>query len=377
MKVGRVLMLGNDLGYFLSHRLSLALALKGAGHEVHVAVQDGAPMERLVEHGFYAHAVPLKRSGVNPVAEAMTFIAIWRLLFRVRPDVLHLVTIKPVLYGGLASRMAPVGHAIPVITGLGYLFTNGPGWRSLFRHMARVAYRMALKHARCRVVFQNEADLREFVANGIVEAKTAAIIEGSGVDVMATAVTPEPGGVPVVLMVARLLRDKGVLEFLDAAARIRAQGIEARFQIAGGEDVNPTGLRMDELEPLAAAAGVELLGHRRDVPRLIAASTLVVLPSYREGLPKALVEAAAAARALIATDVPGCRDVVEDGVTGLLVPARDSVSLAQAIGRLLADAGLRWQMALAARRRAEQRFDCSKVLGQYVALVDSVLQCKA
>jgi glycosyltransferase involved in cell wall biosynthesis len=167
------------------------------------------------------------------------------------------------------------------------------------------------------------------------------------------------------------------MELIDAAARIRAQGIEARFQIAGGEDVNPTGLRMDELEPLAAAAGVELLGHRRDVPRLIAASTLVVLPSYREGLPKALVEAAAAARALIATDVPGCRDVVEDGVTGLLVPARDSVSLAQAIGRLLADAGLRWQMALAARRRAEQRFDCSKVLGQYVALVDSVLQCKA
>ena len=374
MTAGRLLFVVNNPAFFLSHRLPLALAAQRAGYEVHVATMAGDSVPRILAHGLAHHAIPMTRSGKQPLQELRTVWALYRLFRGLRPVLVHLVTIKPVLYGGIAARLARVPAMVSAISGLGFVFVARGPRAALVRRVVAALYRLALGHRNSRIVFQNGNDLELLRGLGAVRDGQAVMIRGSGVDLAAYPALPEPPAPVAALMVARLLRDKGVLEFVEAARQLRRQGAGVRMLLAGGIDPgNPASVSQAEVDAWQQEGCIEALGERGDVAALYAASHLAVLPSYREGLPRSLIEAAACGRAVVTTDVPGCRDAIEPGETGLLVPPRDAAALAQAIARLAADAALRQRLGAAGRALAEREFDiedvCRKHLDIYQALL--------
>ena len=271
---------------------------------------------------------------------------LWRLFRRVRPDLVHLITIKPILYGGIAARLARVPAVVSAIAGLGFLFIEQKGIKATFlRYVIKPLFHLALKHPYQSLIFQNKDDRDRVLATTRVNLSQTKLIRGSGIDLTACLLQPEPEEVTVVAMASRLLRDKGVLEFVAAAYLLRRRGIMAEFWLIGDIDLaNPASITPKEVAAWKAEGIVKCLGYRRDVVSLYTKSQIVVLPSYREGLPKSLIEAAACGRAVVTTDVPGCRDAIEPGVSGLLVPARDHVALADAIQLLIKDPVKRKEM---------------------------------
>jgi len=369
LKSKKLLFVVNDPGFFLSHRLPIALAAQQQGYDVEVATGPGPEGRRMTELGLRFHELPLSRRGANPFAELRALFSIGQLFRRVRPDIVHLVTIKPVLYGGLAARLTRVPAVVAAVSGLGTVFM-ARGWRAAARRaVVSRLYRAAFRHARLRVIFQNDEDLRLFVDNGVVGADQSILIPGSGVDLSQYKAVAEPQGAVVVTMASRLLRDKGVFEFVEAARLVRQQHPDTTFWLAGTADEgNPSTLSAADMDRIGEGGDVRLLGHSTDIAGLFARSHIVVLPSYREGLPRVLIEAAACGRAVVTTDVPGCRDAIEAGTTGLLVPPKSAEALAEAISLLVADAPRRRAMGEAARRFAEKKFGIDKVVAAHLDL---------
>ena len=371
----RLMFVVNNPAFFMSHRVPVALAAQQAGYDVHVATMDGPAVADIQALGMTHHAIPMTRSGKHPLQELGTLLALVRLFRRVRPDVVHLVTIKPVLYGGIAARIARVPGMVAAISGLGFVFLSNSLKMRLVRAVVARLYRVALGHPNSRVIFQNANDRDLLKSLGAVRDEQVVMIRGAGVDLEAYRASPEPPAPPVVVtMVARLLRDKGVREFVEAAALLRARGVPVSMQLVGGLDAgNPASATQQEVDAWQRDGAVQALGERSDIAELYAASHIAVLPSYREGLPKSLIEAAACARAVVTTDVPGCRDAIEPGQTGLLVPVRDAQSLADAIARLAEDAALRQRMGAAGRALAEREFDIKRVARIHVELYDALV----
>ena len=375
MSAGRCLLfVVNNPAFFMSHRVPVALAAQTAGYDVHVATMDGPAVADIQALGMTHHAIPMTRSGKNPLQELGTLLALVRLFRRLRPDVVHLVTIKPVLYGGIAARLARVPGMVAAISGLGFVFLSNSLKMRLVRAVVARLYRIALGHPNSRVIFQNANDRDLLKSLGAVRDEQVVIIRGAGVDLDAFRPTPEPPAPPVVVtMVARLLRDKGVQEFVQAARLLRERGVPVTMQLVGGLDAgNPASATQADVDAWQQDGCVQALGERSDVAALYAAAHIAVLPSYREGLPKSLIEAAACGRAVVTTDVPGCRDAIEPNVTGLLVPVRDAAALADAIARLAKDAALRQAMGAAGRALAEREFDINQVARIHVALYDAL-----
>jgi len=375
MSAGRCLLfVVNNPAFFMSHRVPVALAAQKAGYDVHVATMDGPAVADIQALGMTHHAIPMTRSGKHPLQELGTLLALVRLFRRLRPDVVHLVTIKPVLYGGIAARIARVPGMVAAISGLGFVFLSNSLKMRLVRAVVARLYRVALGHPNSRVIFQNANDRDLLKSLGAVREDQVVIIRGAGVDLDAYRPTPEPPAPPVVVtMVARLLRDKGVQEFVQAAKLLRERGVPVTMQLVGGLDAgNPTSATQADVDAWQQDGCVQALGERSDVAALYAAAHIAVLPSYREGLPKSLIEAAACGRAVVTTDVPGCRDAIEPNVTGLLVPVRDAAALADAIERLAQDAALRQAMGTAGRALAEREFDINQVARIHVALYDAL-----
>lgn len=364
----------NNPAFFLSHRVPVALAAQQAGYDVHVATMDGPAAADIRALGMTHHSIPMTRSGKHPLQELGTLLALIRLFRRLRPQVVHLVTIKPVLYGGIAARLTRVPGMVAAISGLGFVFLSNSLKMRLVRAVVARLYRVALGHPNSRVIFQNGSDRDLLKSLGAVRDDQVVMIRGAGVDLHAYRATPEPPAPPVVVtMVARLLRDKGVQEFVQAARLLRERSVPVTMQLVGGVDAgNPASATQEEVEAWRREGCVQALGERADVAALYAAAHVAVLPSYREGLPKSLIEAAACARAVVTTDVPGCRDAIEPGATGLLVPVRDAQALAEAIARLAGDAALRQTMGAAGRALAEREFDVERVARTHVALYDAL-----
>ncbi len=360
--------------FFLSHRLPIALAAQRAGYEVHVAAGITDKLDILRSLGLHVHPLVLVRGRVGVLNAVRTVLDLQSIVKQVQPDVMHVVTIKPVLLGGLVARWMRVPALVSAVSGLGYVFTASGLKARLRRFVVSRVYALALGHYNQTVIFQNPDD-RDILtaAVGLPVAKVA-MIRGSGVDLAQFSATSVPVGVPVVIFPARLLADKGVFEFVAAAAVLRAKGVPARFVLAGMlDECNPTSVSQAQLDVWHADGVIENWGYRPDMPLALASAHLVVLPSYREGLPKALIEAAACGRAVVTTNVPGCRDAIEPGVTGVLVPVRDSAALAQAIEQLLTDAVKREAMGLAGRRLAEQEFDVNFVVGKHLSIYQRLL----
>lgn len=355
--------------FFLSHRLPLATAAREVGFSVHVATGVGSDCDQIKKLGFPHHLLPLSRSGRNIFSELRSLWALYWLMRKVHPDLVHLVTMKPVLYGGLMARISGVPAVVAAISGLGTMFVNRERRRPWIRFCFKWLYRLALGHPNIKVVFQNPDDRALLVSLGAVRDEQTVLIRGSGVLLSDYLVLPEPEGLPVVTFAARLLKDKGVREFIEVARLLKARGVAAEFWLVGSPDPdNLTSITQNDVMQWSEEGLVKTLGYRSDISKLFAKSNIVVLPSYREGLPKVLIEAAASGRAVVTTDVPGCRDAIEPSLTGLLVPVRDVLALADAVQTLIGDTARRQQMGAAGRALAEREFAVEKVVDQHLAI---------
>ncbi len=353
----------NEGSFFLSHRLPLAREASARGYDVHVVCGIGTGEAELVEYGITAHPIPFSRSGFNPLKEITTLNAITGVYRDLRPDIVHHVTIKPVLYGTRAAARTSVRAVVNAVPGMGFVFTRRGSLARMRRLLVNFMYRVFLRHPNMRVIFQNSEDMRGFIDHAIVKRAQVTLIRGSGVDFEEFSCSPEPAGPVTLLLVARMLWHKGVGEFVEAARRLRGEHPSWRFLLAGDVDPgNPASIAREDLEHWQAEGLVEWLGHRNDIARLMADSHVVCLPSYREGLPKTLLEAAASGRAMISSDATGCQEVVRDGVTGLVVPIRDAAALTEAMEQLGSDPALRARFGRAAREKAEALFDVEDVV---------------
>jgi glycosyltransferase involved in cell wall biosynthesis len=353
----RVCLVVTEDWYFVGHWLPAARALRDAGAAV-------AVVTRVRDHGTAIEAAGvellpwrLERRSARPWTEARSFLEL-RAWYRAwRPTVVQHVGLKPILYGALAAATTGRTAILSVFAGLGSSFIGRRWSRRAWRALLRPALRAAVNRPGALVVVQNQDDADLLASQRIVRPGRTRVLPGHGVDLDRFHPLPEPGGPPLVVYAGRLIREKGVTEFVAAARQLRRDGVAARFALVGASDPgNPGAVAAGRLGRWQAEGIVEVWGRREDMPAVLGSAAVVCLPSYREGLPMLLAEAAAAGRPVVATDVPGCRDVVRHGETGLLVPPADAPALADAIRRLLADAGLRVAMGRAARELAEARF---------------------
>ncbi|HEY2823632.1 MAG TPA: glycosyltransferase [Candidatus Acidoferrum sp.] len=370
----RILFVDNDVNTFYSYRIELALAARDAGFEVHVAAPEGKAAEILRSEGLRYHPIPMTRSGLAPWKEFSTISSLFRLYRRVRPDLVHHLRLKPVLYGGLAAYGARVPAVVGLLTGLGYVFIAESRRALVMRKLVVLSCKVAFRHSNQRIVFQNPDDQGVFIQNKILPAAQTVLIKGSGVDVHTYVPTPEPEDIPVVVLASRMLRDKGVIEFVEAARELREAGVSARFVLVGETDPgNPTAISAEQLRSWSDEGVVEWWGHQSDMRKVLGQSNIVCLPSLREGVPKVLIEAAACGRAIVTTDAPGCREIVREGENGLLVPVRNSKALADALKLLIESAPLRALMAAKGREIAVAEFSVERVVNETLGVYRELL----
>lgn len=363
MKSRRLLLLITEDWYFWSHRLSLARAARDSGWHVTVVTNVDRHGERILSEGFDLRPLQLRRGSLSPWSDARALARLHQIYRDVRPDIAHHVALKPVIYGSLAARMAGVRATVNTLAGLGYAFGSRDLRARAMRPLVRVALKIALRGTGARIILQNPDDCRLVRESNWVEQGKIALIRGSGVDTSLFRPSDEPAGTPIAVIVSRMLRDKGVCELVEAARILRDRAVPLRVVLVGPPDpVNPTSIPAAQLEQWETAGLIQWQGPRDDIPDVWRQSHIAVLPSYREGLPKALLEAAASGRPMVATDVPGCRDVVRPNQTGILVPARDPGRLADALQTLATDPEMRQRFGRAAREMVEHEFSEERVL---------------
>ena len=333
------------------------------GFEVHVAAPgitlSTAVRDVLTRKGVIVHDIPLARTGTNPFADLGLLLHLFRLMRQVRPASVLGYTIKPVVYGSISAWLARVPRRFALVTGLGYMFTGERA--GLLSRMVCGLYAFALGRVH-KVFFQNPDDERLFLGKGLLPPGVpSVVVNGSGVDVVTFEVQPLPSGAPVFLLIGRLLGDKGVREYAAAARRVKIRHPDAAFHLVGWIDSNPDAIARSELDAWIAGGTLEFLGRLDDVRPSIAASTVYVLPSYREGTPRTVLEAMAMGRAVITTDAPGCRETVVDGENGYLVPVRSVDALVEAMQRFIDNRGLAASMGQRSRLIAEDKYDVRKV----------------
>ena len=370
----RILFLVNDDRFFWSHRRPLAEAVRDTGAITAVATTPGPACGQIQAAGFEFIPVRFRRGSLNPARELVTCFDVLRAYRRFRPHLTYHITVKPIVYGSLAARLTGVEAAVNAITGLGYVFTSGGAKRALLRRAAEAGYRSALGWRRGWTIFQNPDDRALFVSTRLVPPARSSVILGSGVDLRRFTVSPGPPGPVRILVACRMLWDKGLGDLVEAARLLRTQGHRFELVLAGEVDPeNPASIPRETLAAWNDEGIVSWLGRNDDIAAELKRSHIACLPSYREGIPLYLLEAAASGRPIVTTDVPGCREVVQDGVNGYLVPPQSPDRLAKALAALITDREQCERMGAAGRLLAEERFSTQRVIEQTLAVIRSVL----
>ena len=358
----KLLILVNVDWFLISHRLPLVLAAQKDGYEVHIACSFTNDYNKLASLGFHLHELPISRAGLSVFSEIKIFIKILLLIKNIRPNQMHFISIKPIIYGGIASRLLGLKEFISSISGLGYVFTAKTKISILLKPIILFLYRLSLKNSDSLVIFQNSFDRDYFVKQKIVSLENSLLIPGSGVDLEKFVYTPEPQGEIIIMMVSRLLIDKGIYDFIEAASILKKESSSIKMVLVGGVDENPQSIKQYELDNWISEGLIDYWGFRDDIAEVMSKANVIVLPSYRDGLPKCLIEAAACSRATITTDVPGCRDAILPKKTGLLINVKDPQSLVRAIKTLESNQDLRISMGREGRKLAENSFDINEVI---------------
>ena len=373
----KLLILINDLSFFYSHRLPIAIASKLEGFDVVIGYGQlgGADPKILERKGIKLNHVPMLRGKFNILSDLKTFVCIWSLFKKEKPNIVHLVTIKPYLYGGIISRLTGIKSTVSAVTGLGSLFLHDNIKSKIVRFILSPVFKIAFNHKNQKVILQNNDDANFLIKWGVLSSNKIKIIKGSGVNLKNFTEFEEKSGLPKVCLASRLLKDKGIYDFILAAKIIKEKKIKAQFFIAGDLDLmNPSGLNILDLKKIKEEKFVEVIGYEKNIAKLYSNSHIICLPSYRKGLPKSLAEAAAASRAVVTTDVPGCRDAIIVNKTGLLVPVKNPKKLADAIQFLIENPQERITMGKAGRVFAEKEFSIEKVVKNHLDIYKELNQ---
>ncbi|MGB0428379.1 MAG: glycosyltransferase family 4 protein [Flavobacteriales bacterium] len=370
----KLLIVVNSDWFFLSHRLPIAIEAQKKGYEVHVSARDNGDAEYIRSFGFQFHELPITTSGTNPVDELKSLWHFYKFYKRIKPDLVHHVTMKPVVYGSCAARFLKI-PTLNAMSGMGYIFTSYKG--KLLPFMVKNLLKYGWKSGLTHVIFQNPDDEAQMHNLGLLKGISTTQIKGSGVDLEAFAFAALPVETPInVVLPARLLTDKGVREFKEASVILKDQWQgQVRFLLAGDSDFgNPTAIDEQTIQEWEDPGYFEWIGFQKNMAEFLAKSTIVVLPSYREGLPKTLIEANAIGRPIVTTDAVGCRECVVDGENGFLVRLKDSADLAEKIAILLSKPELRAEMSKNARKFAEQHFSIKNVVFQHLELYNTLVK---
>ncbi len=360
--MAKVLVLASLADSLINFRGSLLRALSERGHEV-IACAPGENetiKAYLRDLGVRYYSIPLQRTGMNPLIDIRFFVVFYRLLRMVRPELVLTYTIKPVIYGSIVAWIARIPKIYSIITGLGYVFSERELRNRMVSVVAISLYKIAVPLNK-KVFFQNPDDIRLFQKKNILRNATAAVlINGSGVNLNHFITSPFPDQISF-LLIARLIREKGILEYVNAARIVKQRRPEVEFKLVGHFDKNPTAFNEDELQSWVEEGVIQYLGFLDDVRPAIASSSVYVLPSYREGTPRTVLEAMAMGRPVITTDAPGCRETVVDGENGFLVPVKDSITLSRRMLRFIEDPVLIKHMGAKSRGIAVKKYDVNKV----------------
>lgn len=364
----KILFVVNVDWFFISHRLPLALEALKKGYEVHISCAITDKKKYLESLGLKVHPLDISRSGIGITGEIKAFLEIYKVLKEISPNIAHFVTIKPVLYGGIASRFLNINKKIFSISGLGFIFIKQGFNATLVRTLVKIMYRFSLAGKNSHVIVQNSSD--KVVVISIVKVPTT-LIRGSGVDLNQYKWIKENNQNIKVSMACRLLKDKGVFEYIEAAKVLKQRFPNIEFELYGDIDIyNPASLTNEDIKMIKKSGFVNVYGFSSNIASAFSDSNIVVLPSYREGLPKVLIEAAACGRAVVTTDVPGCSDAIVPDITGLLCKVKNSESLAQMIEKLIIGENLRNSMGKAGRKLAEKEFDIKKVVEKHFEIYE-------
>jgi glycosyltransferase involved in cell wall biosynthesis len=378
----RLLFVVNESYFFMTHRLALAKAAQKAGYEVHVAAPadhvwapDDFSVEEVRSAGFNFHVIPLSRRGKNPLQDLATLVALIRLFINLKPDILHLLTIKPIIYGGIAARITGLRAVVSTITGLGQVFIAKGFRASVLRWAVIKFYRLATDLRNARIIVQNSGDRETIITTGAANPERIRLIRGSGVALEVFNVTTDSADSPLVILPSRLIWEKGVGTFADAARILKEQGVKARFALVGDtQPSNPRAVPAAVIDEWVDSGILEWWGRRTDMPEVYREASIVCLPSmYGEGVPKVLIEAAASGRAIVTVDNPGCIEIVDDGVNGLVVPANDPGALSVALKRLIQDVDERRTMGQRGREIVVSGFSEEKVITETLAVYNEAL----
>lgn len=375
----RLLFLVAEDWYFCSHRLPLAVAAREAGYEVIVVTRVNQHAEVILAAGLTL--IPLqrmRRAGARPLQELTSLGEIWGIYRRERPDLVHHVGLKPVVYGSLVARIVGVRGVVNALAGLGFVFSSGRLFARLLRPVVKLVFSCLLNRKNARVIVQNERD-RDVLTNQVgIDSTNVRLIRGAGVDLRLYSAQPPSVRPPLIVFIARMLWDKGVGDFVEAANRIRDAGVQARFALIGIPDPeNPTSVPESQLRAWHDSGKVEWWGYRSDIPAVLTMASIACLPTfYGEGVPKALIEAMASSRAIVTTDIPGCRELVAGGRSGIVVPPRDVPALSAALESLILDPDQCRQMGTAGRLMVEQSLSLQQVLKETLALYAGLVSTK-
>jgi len=364
----KLLMILNTDYALLSHRIDLAIAAKNEGYEVHIACGVTDFKDEIENYGITLHDIKITRSGLNIFKELIVFYRIYTLCRWLVPSVIHLITIKPMVYGGIASRLLRLKGVIFAISGLGYVFSSRQRKARVIKTIIKPIYKYIFNGKNSTVILQNRNDIYYMLNNRLLAQDKIVLIAGSGVSLDEYVFVPESKTLNV-LMASRLLRDKGIFEYIRASYRVREALPNAKFILTGAfDEENPESISEQELKDILKGSPVKYIGYTHNIYNEICNCNVAVLPSYREGLPRFLIEAAASGRASISTDAPGCSDVIDNNKTGLLVPIKNFEALADAIILLLSDENIRYEMANNARKKAEKIYSIDGVIKTHLDL---------
>lgn len=369
--VKKILFVINADWFFVSHFLPVGLEAVKRGYEVHIACDVTNKKEYLENLGFLVHPLLITRSGRNIKTELITIFQIYKTIKRINPFLIEFFTIKPNLYGGIVSKFFPIRKKIFYITGLGYIFMSRGLKGFIVKTLIKKFYKFAISGKTSLVITENYHDKELMYSLNALKQNQIKIIKGAGVNLSHYEYIGEDNKNLKVVMACRLLKDKGVFEFTEAAKILKAKYKEVEFDLYGDIDPgNPTSLTENDIDNIKKEGFVKVKGFSSDIAQIFAISNIIVLPSYREGMPKVLIEAAACGRAIVTSDVPGCKEAIVPNQTGLLCKPRNIFSLSLAIEKLILDKNLRNKMGQAGRILAEKEYDVENIVAKHFKLYE-------